>query len=241
MMALVGAELRRIAARRLFRVTLLLAAIGLAGGGVLAFATSSSLSEASYQQRVTVAKAERQAQQAAVEACLARNGVAADGADIPPAIARRCFPDKPIQVHDPRFYRWRLKGVLQGITGVLAIVGWALGASFVGAEFASRGMTTLLTWEPRRGRVFGAKLAAAAATTAAFALAVLVVGMITMLPALWAHGAPIHAGDPGWATMFGVIARGTALAALSAAMGFGIATIGRNTAAALGAGFAYII
>ena len=34
---------------------------------------------------------------------------------------------------------------------------------------------------------------------------------------------------------------GTALAAISAGLGFSIATIGRNTAAALGAGFAYII
>jgi hypothetical protein len=39
----------------------------------------------------------------------------------------------------------------------------------------------------------------------------------------------------------GVIGRGTALAAIAAALGFSIAAIGRNTAAALGAGFGYIV
>src|SRR5438270_235518 len=144
MTRLIRAEIRRSTARRLFRVTVLLAALALAGGGVLAFTTSSSLSEASYQQRVRTAEGKRQAQQSAVEACLQRNGVDRGNDQVPARVARQCFPDKPIRAHDPRFYRDRLNNILHGVAGVLAIVGWALGASLVGAEFASRGMTTLL-------------------------------------------------------------------------------------------------
>ncbi len=131
--------------------------------------------------------------------------------------------------------------LLQGVSGALAVVGWALGASLVGAEFASRGMTTLLTWETRRGRVFLAKAATVVAAMAAFALCVLALVTLAMWPALALHGAPLGPNDPTWASLAGVVGRGVALAAVGAAMGFAIATIGRNTAAALGAGFAYVV
>ena len=64
---------------------------------------------------------------------------------------------------------------------------------------------------------------------------------LALLPAMALHGAPLRAGDPGFATIAGVIVRGAALAALAGGMGFAIAALGRNTAAASGAGFAYII
>ena len=62
-----------------------------------------------------------------------------------------------------------------------------------------------------------------------------------MLPTFALHGGPLRPNDPSVTTLAGVVLRGTALAAISAGLGFSIATIGRNTAAALGAGFAYII
>jgi hypothetical protein len=102
-------------------------------------------------------------------------------------------------------------------------------------------MTTLLTWETRRGRVFLAKAAATLAAMAVFALCVLALVALAMLPALALHGAPLRPSDPTWPSLAGVVARGVGLTALASAMGFAIATIGRNTAAALGAGFAYII
>ena len=241
MIRMVRAEFRRMLARRLFRVVVLLAAIGVAGGGLLAFSRTSALSEASYQRRVEVAKQGELAQRESVQACLQRHGVQALKDDVPPDVARECFPDKRITAHDPRFHRNRLKGILQGISGVLAIVGWVIGASFVGAEFASRGMTTTLTWECRRSRVFVAKVAAAIVTVACLAVVTLLFTVLVMLPALFAHGAPLRVDDPTWGGLFGVVGRGTLLAALAAGMGFAIATVGRNTAAALGAGFAYIL
>ena len=50
------AELRRIAARRLVRLTVVLALVGIAVGGLAAFAFSDSLSEEAYQRRVVEAE-----------------------------------------------------------------------------------------------------------------------------------------------------------------------------------------
>ena len=241
MFRLMLAELQRIAARRLVRVTVLVALVGIALGGLAAFAFSGSLSEESYQRRVEEASAREVAVNDQVETCLRDHGVG-PGDEVSDDIAERCFPDEgPAGVDDPRFHRKRLEGVLHGVTGTLAIIGWALGASLVGAEFASRSMTTLLTWETRRGRVFVAKAVTAMATMALFALAVLVLVALAMWPALALHGAPLQPDDPTLTSLAGDIARGVALTALASGIGFAIATIGRNTAIALGVGFGYIV
>ena len=241
MIRLIVAELQRIAARRLVRVTVLVALVGIVLGGVAAFAFSGSLSEEAYQRRVEEASDREVALNDQIETCLRDHGVAR-GDEVSDEIAEQCFPDEgPAGVDDPRFHRKRLEGVLHGVTGTLAIIGWALGASLVGAEFASRSMTTLLTWETRRGRVFVAKAVAAVATTALFALAVLVLVALAMWPALALHGAPLQPDDPTLTSLAGDIARGVALTALASGIGFAIATIGRNTAIALGVGFGYIV
>jgi hypothetical protein len=51
----------------------------------------------------------------------------------------------------------------------------------------------------------------------------------------------VQPGDPTLWSLAGTIGRGVALTTIAAGIGFAIATIGRNTAVALGAGFAYII
>jgi hypothetical protein len=241
MTALLRAELRRIATRRLVRVTLLLTVVGIALGGLAAFAFSASLSDEAYQQRVVEAKARQVAQDDQIEACLREHGFRGDG-PVPDDVADACFPDSPpAGVDDPRFSRDRLEGILYGVSGALAVVGWALGASLVGAEFASRGMTTLLTWEPRRARVFAAKTVAAVVAMALFAACALALVAVAMWPALTFHGAPLEPDDPSLWSLAGIVGRGIALTAITSAMGLAIATIGRNTAVALGAGFAYII
>ena len=56
MTRLLAAEMRRIAARRLVRLTVVLTFAGIVLGGLAAFVWSDSLSEAAYQQRVVEAK-----------------------------------------------------------------------------------------------------------------------------------------------------------------------------------------
>ena len=76
---------------------------------------------------------------------------------------------------------------------------------------------------------------------AVFALLVLTLVALAMWPAIAFHGAPPRPGDASVWSLAGIVGRGVALTALASGMGLAIATIGRNTAAALGAGFAYII
>ena len=213
MTRLVVAELRRIAARRLVRLTVVLAVVGIALGGAAAFVWSDALPEQVYQQRVVEAKARQVAEEAQIERCLQAHGVTR-GEVISDDVARACFPAKgPATADDPRFHRNRLRGVLQGVSGALAVIAWGLGASLVGAEFASRSMTTLLTWETRRGRVFVAKAVAAVVALTVFALVVLVLVSLAMWPALALHGGPLRPNDPSLTTLAGTIARGTALSA----------------------------
>ncbi len=78
MARLMVAELRRITARRVVRLTVVLTLVGIALGGVAAFAWSGSLSEATYQQRVAEAKARQVAEEAEIEACMRAQGASDD-------------------------------------------------------------------------------------------------------------------------------------------------------------------
>ena len=225
MTRLLVAELRRIAARRLVRVTIVLAAVGIVVGGGVTFLSTGALSQSAYEQRVADADAARSAIAADAQNCLRAHGVDPSSRDeVSNDVAKACFPQSVANADDSRFHRKNLQGLLQGVSGGLAIVGWTLGASLVGAEFASRSMTTLLTWEPRRLRVFLAKVATVLVANATFALVALLGFVIALLPSLLLHGGPVRANDPSVATLAGIVLRGTAI-----------------TAAALGAGFAYIV
>jgi hypothetical protein len=122
-----------------------------------------------------------------------------------------------------------------------AMLAFLIGATFVGAEWSSRSMVALLFWEPRRLKVMGVKIA----VTALFAALLAVVTQ-----AVWWGSAEIIARTRGnrdglpadfWQDLFGQQGRVLLFVVLMALMGFGIANLVRNTAAALGAGFVYIV
>lgn len=123
----------------------------------------------------------------------------------------------------------------------LAIGGLLGGASMVGAEWRAGTVTTLLTWESRRVRVAVAKLLAAGVLAILIAMALLVVFSLAMVPAAALRGST-DGVDAEW--LRGLLAgmlRGGALTALAALFGAGVAMVGRNTAAALGVAYAYLI
>jgi ABC-type transport system involved in multi-copper enzyme maturation permease subunit len=130
--------------------------------------------------------------------------------------------------------------VLLGTSVMIVILGWVLGATAVGAEWHYRSMTTLLTWEPRRIPVLVAKLVAA--TLMAFLISMfLQLWLLGTLAPAALYGGSTEGADAGW--FFDVVtlmARVGLVASLGSAMGAALAYIGRNTAAALGAGFAYL-
>lgn len=236
MRGLLAGELRRVLARRLVRVLALLAVAGIALAGVLVFVRTEKVDAGQLAGR-------RRAAQQRIEACV-RNGTYA-----PPELATEseahredyCRLGPPAQVRDARFKLRELKGVLQGTTAPLVVVAWLIGASVIGADWQSRTVTTLLTWEPRRVRVLLAKALACIAVAAVFAVLTEALLGAALLPSALVHGTTAGTGSTWLRSVAGVVLRGTALVSIATAVGFAVASVGRNTAAALGLGFAYFV
>jgi len=130
---------------------------------------------------------------------------------------------------------------LQGSSLILLSVGWMLGASAIGADWHAGHLTTILTWEPRRGRVILAKIVASLAGVLVLSLAVQ--ALLGIALAIDAAGRGSTAGtDAAWlAESAAVAVRVALLSTIFAGFGFALAAAGRNTAVALGAGFAYLV
>jgi hypothetical protein len=124
------------------------------------------------------------------------------------------------------------------LTYLLIVV---LGASAVGAEYRAGTVTTILTWEPRRSRLLLARLGAAAIVSM-----LLFVIVHAVFIGGWALGASARGSTTGanadfWRTLVFVVLRGTLLAGALAAISGALATLGRNTAAAMGVWFGYLV
>ncbi|MDQ3951408.1 MAG: ABC transporter permease subunit, partial [Actinomycetota bacterium] len=138
------------------------------------------------------------------------------------------------------FNRSDMESGLLGLAFPLIMLGWLVGASSIGAEWTHRTVTALLTWEPRRTRVLVAKAVAACVYTLGLVVVVEAVYTVMMLPAA-AGGGP-GGGEPfAWSDYVASGARIAVVAIVAATLGFAIATVGRNTGAALGGGMAYLL
>jgi hypothetical protein len=131
-------------------------------------------------------------------------------------------------------FRREFEPTLTTLTAVLALVAFLCGASFVGAEWSSGGMTNLLLWRPRRLEVLFTKLAALLSALAG--LTVLTAAAWTA--AFWAVGTlrgTTEKMTPGvWQSLGLTGLRGLVLVLAAGAVGFGLASLGRHTALALG-------
>ena len=236
---LAAGELRRVLARRMVRVLALLAVLGIATAGVLTFANTQDAPPAEMEARRAVAEAR-------VAACVAGRTPSVDGREIegppPGSPARQEFCRFAAgRVDDPRFELRSLKGILQGTTAPLVVVAWLIGASVIGSDWQTRTITTVLTWEPRRARVLLTKALACIVVATAFAVAAQALLAAALLPSAYLHGTTAGTGGDWLRSVLGVVGRGAGLVAIAAAVGFSVASIGRNTAAALGIGFAYFL
>jgi ABC-2 type transport system permease protein len=233
-MNLVRSEIQRALSRRIVRVFALLSVAAIAFVGVLSFAISSTANSATINARVHAAREADHRQAAALVKCMYEASQNHD-------VSKHPCPE-PVRhvVHDPRFYAQKIENYIKGGSGIAALIAWVMGASFIGAEFASRGMTTSLTFSPTRWRLFAAKAAAALVVTTTWAAATLGGLWLALLPALAAHGGPA-VGQPSNASIAGALLRGVGLVAAMTGIGFGLASFGRSTAAALGMGFGYVI
>jgi len=125
------------------------------------------------------------------------------------------------------------------VAAATAMIGFVIGATYVGAEWSTRSMVALLFWEPRRLTVIGVKTVVAAAAGALLALVGQLAwfGLARVLAA--ARGAPEELPAGFWGDVVGQGGRSVLLGVVATLLGFGLANLIRNTGAALGVGFAY--
>jgi ABC-2 type transport system permease protein len=163
------------------------------------------------------------------------------GPDTGVPLAERRAECKAMLGGDPRFHYTDLKDVLLGSSPPFLIIAFLFGASFIGAEWHYGTITTTLTWDPRRIRVLAVK----ALVAAAFAVVVFVFLQVflaaVLYPAAAVHGVTTGV-DAAWIReATGIVLRGALLAAICSTIGLAIASVGRNTTAALGVMFVYFV
>jgi ABC-2 type transport system permease protein len=248
---LLGVEMRRCLARRLSRA--------LIGVAVLASVVAGATTFANTEEFRPEGSAERRARRdAAVAECTAAmgSGEGSSGGVVivgrggrrasPEELRRICQRSVPPDVDQSLHLTdlWSADGSddsVWAVTSVFLAIGALIGAaSMVGAEWKAGTMTTVLTWEPRRARLAVAKLAAVGLLAAAVSVALQLVLAGALLPTMAAKGTTSGADGEWLRAAAGGLGRSGALAALAAVVGAGVAMVGRSTAAALGAAFAYL-
>ncbi len=143
-------------------------------------------------------------------------------------------PDRP-----DHFLYADLEGIFLGFSPPLSILCLVIGASSMGAEWQKGTVPTLLTWEPRRVRLMGARFMAVATVMFLFSAFILGFFAAVLWPVASVRGSTLGL-DADWLnSVLGMALRISLVGALTGIVGCSIATIGRHTAAALGVAFVY--
>lgn len=232
-------EIRRILSRRAiyFAGTLVLVGMLIPGGVLLA--RSHRLDPAEIQARQQQIERVRTQQ---VAECAA-GGFRIPQTEVPAGMTLEQYCEQvvgPPEIGDQAFHLVQYRVIAENLSGLFIALLMILSASFIGAEWHAGTITTQLTWEPRRNRVLAAKVIAAGLFAFVFFVLaqVLLFGVLT--PAAAFRGST-QGVDLAWLQgAAGVLLRGAVAAALTSAIVFSLASVARNTAAAVGAVFVYI-
>ena len=122
----------------------------------------------------------------------------------------------------------------------LFLGGLFAGASVTGAEWRFGTVTTVLTWEPRRVRLLGARLASGAILAFVIAIALQAIFLASLLPAVLTHGSTDRIDGAWWGHLLTTGIRVALVTAVAAVLGMALANLGRNTAFALVVAFAWV-
>ncbi len=224
---LLGVEVRRFLARRLMRLFGALLVLGIVIAGVVVFLHS-------HPPRPAGGALGASQRQALRDCTAGQFGIPTTD----PNIQQTC---RRIVYGDTEFRLVAIKDVVEGTTVPLVLMAWLLAASFVGAEWHAGTIGALLTWEPRRLRVFASKLLACILIAFSASIAFQLVLGLVLSPSALLRGTTVGANAAWFGSTAAVVLRGSALAALFAAFGYSIASVTRSTAGALGAGFGYLL
>ena len=133
-----------------------------------------------------------------------------------------------------------LPDILRGTSFVVFLIGVVIGGSSVGADWQQGTMAALLTWEPRRVRVFLTRAVVVMSFVFVIAVVLQVALSLMLAAAASVRGDTGGTGGTWLREVAGVTLRVGGAAAFGSALGVAIAMIGRNTGAALGIVFGYL-
>jgi ABC-2 type transport system permease protein len=240
---LLAAEFRRLAYRRLVRVLAVLAVLGFVAAVYAIYhrhdkASTADLAAASRARDAQIAQIQR-----AIADCTSSLPANSDPVSQcgPPLIA----DDLPLEQFLQRrpLEPDRISDYALAIGTGVAMLGFVVGASFIGAEWSSKNLVSWLYWEPRRIRLLVAKLLALLSVMLAVAVLAQLVWFGVAHLLLHYRGLPVSSLGPRARYFWRHILDGQLRAALlivpTTVLGFAIANLIRHTAAAFGVGFVY--
>jgi ABC-2 type transport system permease protein len=116
-----------------------------------------------------------------------------------------------------------------------------VGASLGGADWTNNTMTTLLTWESRRVRVFFVRAAVVVACVIAITVFIEIVFAAIAVLVAATRGTTAFLPPDFWRTVALTVGRVSVMAAAFAVIAYAIAMVGRSTVSSLGLVFGYLI
>ncbi|RIJ76301.1 hypothetical protein D1871_12770 [Nakamurella silvestris] len=239
---LLATELHRMFLRRFTKVLLGLSALG--------FLVTIGYLWSSYQkvtpEHLAQATASRDMmfadQQQWHDSCLAENNNSVDMCGTGPELD--WFPVNqflPVTPFDPTM----IADYTMAVGVAVALAGFVLGATTIGAEWSSKNIVAWLFFEPRRLRLMGAKLAVLLAVLLILAVIAQLIWLVTAKLLLAYRGIGVADLDPPipdfWPHALQVQLRAALLVIPAGLLGFGLANMIRNTAAAFGIAFGYFV
>ena len=155
-----------------------------------------------------------------------------DSTDLDPGELERNGVTHPAVMTD-----WWIAGGADGVllTGAIFLLMGGLigGAGVVGGEWRSGSLATTLTWEPRRVRLLGTRLAAMALSAFGIAVLLQLVLLVALLPSVLVHGTTAGADAAFAVSVAAAVARIALLSAMAAVLAGCIASVTRSTAGAI--------
>ena len=248
--SLLAAELGRLRRRRLVATLLLLGFAGLLVAMAVVFGTHSTDLAGARAEAARSAQEQAAASREFEAAC--RQDPSIPEAEKETACNPGGAPTAEDFFQDPRFLAERgLPEVAIGVAVVGALVTALVGATAVGADWSSRAVITLLTWEPRRLRLLGTRLVAVALVCAAAGvvaqLVALGLGALTAeLRGTWTGSANHPEEGLGlvphahfWRDLLSLQLRGVVLMVLAGVLAACVTSVTRHTGGLLGLLFAW--
>ncbi|GAA2550893.1 hypothetical protein GCM10010435_21290 [Winogradskya consettensis] len=138
-------------------------------------------------------------------------------------------------------FREQFPNMITALAAIVAVAAFVIGASFVGAEWASGGMMNLLLWRPRRLQVLSTKIGALLSLLTGFTIVLMAAwtGVFALIANL--RGSLDTMTSGAWQSIVLMELRGLALVLVAGAVGFGLASIGRHTAVAMGVAVGVVV